>query len=115
MNTGDLVSLTPDGELNYIGRSKNVFKAPSTEWLFPELLENWLKEQAFVKDVLVKGVPVHGGYGCEVWVDTHGPYSLLEMETQIVECFGSEYKPANWYECEITRTELGKIDQVRKK
>lgn len=115
LDTGDLVSLTPEGELNFLGRADNVLKAPSTEWLFPELLERWLKKQPFVKDALVKGVPLPGGYGCEVWVDPLAHYNQKQIDDAIVERFGFEYKPVTWNDCKITRTELGKLDQVIKK
>ncbi len=111
-DTGDLVAPTANGDLSLIGRVSNTFKAPSTEWLFPELLENWLKEQDYTADALVKGIPVHGGHGCEVWLDACRPYSRRGVEAEIAARFGGDYKPVHWHDCRIVRTELGKISQI---
>ncbi len=114
-DTGDLVVPTASGDLSLIGRASNTFKAPSTEWLFPELLENWLKEQDYAEDAYVRGIPVHGGHGCEVWLDACRPYSRRDIEAEIAARFGGDYKPVHWHDCRIVRTELGKISQFLKK
>ncbi|MCK5717002.1 MAG: AMP-binding protein, partial [Thiomargarita sp.] len=113
IDTGDLVQKNSNGLLKLMGRSSGIVKAPNTEWIFPYLVEQWLKHYSnIINDVVVKGCKIVGGYGIEIWIDSLEPLNLSEMDQCIVNKFGSEYKPIKWHYATIKRTSVGKIDHI---
>lgn len=108
--TGDLVSPAENGELILIGRATDAVKSPSTEWIFPSLLENWLKEREYCTDVVVHGVPVPGGYGLEVWMDSSEYVNRNAIEAAISATIGPDYLPVAWHQTDIARNSLGKLE-----
>jgi len=111
-DTGDLIQKTRDGKLTLAGRSSGAAKASNTEWIFPDLLENWMKGKAGISDAVVKTCRVSGGFGIEVWVDCSTHSNISEMEESIVQHFGPEYRPVYWHKAKIKRNSLGKVDQI---
>ncbi|WP_176963211.1 AMP-binding protein [Mariprofundus sp. NF] len=114
-DTGDLVQKTAHEQLRLVGRSSGAVKAPTTEWIFPSLLEGWLKSQANIDDAVVKGCRISGGYGVEIWVECSMPFDYSAMDKSIVQQFGIEYMPAKWHNAVIKRNPLGKVDQIIEK
>jgi long-subunit acyl-CoA synthetase (AMP-forming) len=114
-HTGDLVRPAGKGGLTLIGRATEAVKSPSTEWIFPSLLENWLKERAYCTDAVVHGVPIPGGHGLEAWVDTRESFNRCEIEEAISATIGSDYRPVAWHQAEIVRNALGKIERLATK
>ena len=108
--TGDLVRPSQNGALTLIGRATEAVKAPSTEWIFPSVLENWLKEKKYCTDVVVHGVPIPGGHGLEVWLNTHGYFNRSEIEEAISSTIGADYRPVAWHQAKIARNALGKLE-----
>ncbi len=112
-DTGDLIQKTSDGLFRLVGRSSGAVKAPNTEWIFPNLLEAWLKSHSnIINDAVVKGCKVSGGYGIEIWIDCLKQFDLSQMDKSIIQKFGFEYKPIKWHNTIIKRNPLGKVDQI---
>lgn len=113
--TGDLVRPSGNGALTLIGRATEAVKSPSTEWIFPSLLENWLKERMHCTDVVVHGVPIPGGHGLEVWLDTNELFNSNEIEGAISTTIGPDYRPIAWHQAKIVRNALGKLEHFTPK
>ncbi len=113
-DTGDIVSLTTNNRLILQGRSSGGVKAPSTELIYPFLLERWLKSEFNALDFVVTAITVPGGYGLKVAVQS--PYALNtdELNGKVNEYFGPDYIPHEWEYSEIDRSPLGKLLTCKK-
>ncbi len=54
-HTGDIGHLEPEGQLAITGRKKEIFKTAMGKYIAPELLENKIKESAFIDTLMVVG------------------------------------------------------------
>ena len=54
-HTGDLGQIEPEGHLKITGRKKEIFKTSFGKYVSPELVENMLKESAFIDALMVVG------------------------------------------------------------
>jgi long-chain acyl-CoA synthetase len=54
-HTGDLGEIEPKGHLRITGRKKEIFKTSFGKYVSPELVENMLKESAFIDALMVVG------------------------------------------------------------
>lgn len=54
-HTGDLGEIEPQGHLKITGRKKEIFKTSFGKYVSPELVENMLKESAFIDALMVVG------------------------------------------------------------
>jgi len=54
-HTGDLGRLEPEGHLKITGRKKEIFKTSFGKYVSPEMVENMLKESAFIDALMVVG------------------------------------------------------------
>ncbi|MEI6061561.1 MAG: long-chain fatty acid--CoA ligase [Bacteroidota bacterium] len=54
-HTGDLGCMEPEGQLKITGRKKEIFKTSFGKYVSPELIENRLKESAFIDALMVVG------------------------------------------------------------
>ncbi len=54
-HTGDLGEIEPKGHLKITGRKKEIFKTSFGKYVSPELVENMLKESAFIDALMVVG------------------------------------------------------------
>lgn len=54
-HTGDLGRTEPEGQLKITGRKKEIFKTSFGKYVSPELVENMLKESAFIDALMVVG------------------------------------------------------------
>jgi acyl-CoA synthetase (AMP-forming)/AMP-acid ligase II len=112
-NTGDLVRTDGSHCLKLLGRHSGAVKAPSTEWLYPQRLETWLREHLKqVSDVVVKAIPVPGGQGLELWIDSTEALDTVRLEEQIITQLGKDYRPVRWHFSRIERTPLGKLSSA---
>jgi len=112
-DTGDLVRKCNDGQLELVGRVSGAFKASNTEWIFPNLLERWLKFRTdLFLDVVVVKNRMSVGNGIEVHFECQKPPDLGQLEKRIVKELGAEYRPATWKLAKIDRSILGKVDCI---
>lgn len=114
-NTGDVVLRDELGNLQLLGRHSMAFKAHSTEWLFPSLLENYLKTYAVIADAhVIKNPDLHAHIQLLAYVET--ALSVTELSSQLLEdigqVLGKEYKSITWCKATIKRTALGKIQAI---
>ncbi len=113
-NTGDLVQSRGKRCLKLLGRRSGAVKAPSTEWVYPRRLENWLRENVEqISDVVARAVPIPGGYGLELWIDSREDFDTVSLENRIVARLGKDYRPVQWHFAPIERTPLGKLPAPR--
>jgi long-chain acyl-CoA synthetase len=54
-HTGDLGCIEPEGQLKITGRKKEIFKTSFGKYVSPEMVENNLKESAFIDALMVVG------------------------------------------------------------
>ncbi len=54
-HTGDLGRMEPQGQLKITGRKKEIFKTSFGKYVSPEMIENSLKESAFIDALMVVG------------------------------------------------------------
>ena len=54
-HTGDLGRMEPEGQLKITGRKKEIFKTSFGKYVSPEMIENILKESAFIDALMVVG------------------------------------------------------------
>lgn len=109
-NTGDLIKKLDKHCLQLIGRHSGATKAPSTEWIYPQRLENWLhKHLKQVSDAVARSVPIPGGEGLEVWINAIEDLDTVRIEKQIIKQLGKDYQPVRWHFSHIERTPLGKL------
>jgi long-chain acyl-CoA synthetase len=54
-HTGDLGRMEPEGQLKITGRKKEIFKTSFGKYVSPEMVENSLKESAFIDALMVVG------------------------------------------------------------
>ncbi len=54
-HTGDLGRIEPEGQLKITGRKKEIFKTSFGKYVSPEMVENNLKESAFIDALMVVG------------------------------------------------------------
>ncbi|MEI8046035.1 MAG: long-chain fatty acid--CoA ligase [Bacteroidota bacterium] len=54
-HTGDLGRMEPEGQLKITGRKKEIFKTSFGKYVSPEMIENKLKESAFIDALMVVG------------------------------------------------------------
>ena len=93
------------------GRASGALKAVNGEWVFPELIATWLKQQQEVQDAEVKpGQDLM----LTIYIDTPADFYPLAkvLAKQIKYRFGPEYSAAEWKKAKITRSALGKIVQI---
>jgi long-subunit acyl-CoA synthetase (AMP-forming) len=116
-DTGDLVKITPQGDLFLCGRNDGAVKASSTEWLYPILLENWLKARFPTVDFHVLSLEVSGGFALKVCCESFFSFSEagISINKEIEEQLGTEYIPHAWEQVTIQRNPLGKILDIQKK
>lgn len=114
-DTGDIVEKNTYGQLRFIGRASGAVKAPSTEWLFPDLLECWLKQQPLIEDAVVKTCNISGGCGIEVFIDNHSKFDTSVIDSLIINKFGMDYKPVTWHYSNIRRNQFSKIEDISTK
>ncbi len=108
-NTGDIVQKDADGGLRLKGRSSSALKAPSTEWIYPDLLKSWLLECEDILDAVVKPSKVAGGYGLEVWVKGRSGLDADGIADSIVTELGREYRPVKWHSSMIMPGVAGQL------
>lgn len=113
-DTCDIVQKEPDGQLRLKGRGSGsrAVKAPNTEWVFPDLLERWLKGREDIMDAVVKPLRVVGGYGLEVWADGTSDLDPDDIADSIVVELGQEHRPVKWHRASIKRNQLGRVEQI---
>ncbi|MGE5382981.1 MAG: AMP-dependent synthetase/ligase [Omnitrophica WOR_2 bacterium] len=54
-HTGDVGVFEPEGQLRITGRKKEIFKTSLGKYIAPELIENRVKESAFIDNIMVVG------------------------------------------------------------
>jgi len=113
-NTGDLVTKTENGQLLLHGRSSGAVKAPSTEFIYPFILEKWLRSHFDSYDFSVSAINIPGGYGFRVTVDSPSSLDTSVIDRQIGDTLGQDYIPKAWDYATIRRNSLGKIVELTK-
>ncbi|HMS26919.1 MAG TPA: AMP-binding protein [Burkholderiaceae bacterium] len=107
--TGDYVQKHPDG-ITFQGRQGHAMKTTSADsWLFPELVENWLRDMAQVKDASVRPLPDHSGLWCVV----HADQLPTDLKARLVAAIGKEYASIKMYAGYVSRTPAGKLIDMK--
>jgi acyl-coenzyme A synthetase/AMP-(fatty) acid ligase len=103
--TGDLVRKTREG-LTFLGRDAHAIKtADATGWLFPDRVENWLRDEAGFADAAVRPLPDHSRLLAVIQADV-----LPEnLGTDLVAALGPEYKGTRLCVGTVERTANGKL------
>ncbi|CAA0099030.1 Plipastatin synthase subunit D [BD1-7 clade bacterium] len=113
-DTGDCVHIHESGNVEWLYRINRGFKSASTEWIFPDAVESWLKNNTRILDanvtpiiddadrvrfdVHIKGIAAKD---FEAWSQT--------TRDQLVAELGSDYDILTWHVDEqLQRTGLGK-------
>lgn len=110
-NTGDLVSIHEDETLTLVGRASEMIKGKNTEWIYPSLLENWLKKRNEIIDVVVQGH--QSNYLLLVWIETNKDIIFLNNKflPLISDELGVNYCSIVWRRSKIQRSALGKVEK----
>lgn len=114
--TGDLVRATGDGGWSLQGRCDRAIKSATTNWLFPERLEDWLRRRTGIKDAVVKPERSLGRTVLQCWVDcgdAPAPPGLDELRAAIGHDLDPEYVPERLCYAVIERSGLGKVSSVK--
>jgi long-subunit acyl-CoA synthetase (AMP-forming) len=112
--TGDLVQRDAHGHLRLVGRIDNACKSPGSEWIFPERLEGWLRNQAGVRDAHVTSRARAPGrmQALHVVLDmAREPVAVEQVEwrNRIAAELGPEYSQLTVELGLVERSALGKI------
>jgi long-chain acyl-CoA synthetase len=109
--TGDLGALDSEGNLYFKGRKKNVIVTPAGMNVHPEDLEQVLRKQSGVRDVVVVGLPVGGNAEtCAVLLMDSGASSntAVESANRSLAEFQRISHHIDWPENDFPRTPTGK-------
>lgn len=113
----DLVIKNPAGNLQLVGRLAKAFKGKKEEWVFPDLLEQWLKTQTNIKDAVVTAEKIDNNTMLDVLIDcTISDFDgwYFNLNSEIAEQLGEEYAVIrNWKKVTITRTLFGKLESIK--
>ena len=116
LRTGDLVRLTPDGNLVVTGRIKDVINRGG-EKVSPGEVEAQLRSHPGVRDVAVVAMadPVLGERACAFVVAGASPPRLHDLRAHLVANGVAEYKLPDRVELieALPLTRLGKVDKAR--
>lgn len=83
--TGDLGILTPDGNLELKGRSKNLIVTPNGKNIHPEEVEEYLRRSRLFDEVAVVGMPEGKGQGEVVTAVVHPSEALKGLSPAEIE------------------------------
>ncbi len=114
VDSGDRVEINASGLIYWLHRAQHGYKAASTEWIYPELVENWLKLQTEILDAQVSPfydererlrllVRVTGIHPTDFasWCNS--------STAKLVAALGRDYNILEWkLENNLTRSSLGK-------
>ncbi len=115
LRTGDLVHLTPEGNMVVSGRVKDVIirggeKVPAEE------VEHHLSRLGGIREVAVVGIPdeMMGEKTCAVLICNGEPPTLVQLRQHLRDCGLADYKmPDRVVTVEqLPRTRIGKIDKA---
>ena len=107
--TGDYIQKHADG-ISFQGRQGHAMKTTSADrWLFPETVENWLRDVAQVKDASVRPLPDHSGLWCVV----HADELPADLKTRLIDAIGKEYASIKLYAGQVSRTPAGKLIDMK--
>ena len=113
--TGDIVTKQKDGSLKLIGRMSNAIKSSNTEWIYPSLLEDLLKKETNISDVVVKACNPPYSNKLHVIYESTKELDLKIINMRINKELGSDYEPLQWTEKKIIRNQLGKLTSINDK
>ena len=112
-NTGDLVSSHPENKLKMLGRASGAIKGKSTNWVYPSLLEKWLKNKNEVIDAVVT-LANQSKHSLSAYIQTNEEItSLINQYLPMIALeLGSDYCSISWNSSKIERSVLGKIEGI---
>jgi acyl-coenzyme A synthetase/AMP-(fatty) acid ligase len=116
-DTGDMVDLDDFDRVTWLARIKIGIKAISTEWIYPEAVDGWLRKNTSIEDthisvfydkydrpqfkVEIAGIEIDRWSG---WVS--------DTESKLLLDLGSDYRVISWARVEsIERSNLGKYEK----
>lgn len=110
----DIVKKLTNGQLKWMGRTSAIFKGTNQEWVFPKQLEQILKKNHNIRDVVVEYKASSDENPLIVWIDVLqvSAHFLEEYRAHIIRELGIEYGKSQWYFAEIMRTPQGKLDYI---
>lgn len=114
-DTGDRVKIDSSGQVYWLHRIKNGYKATSTEWVYPDMVERWLKQHTSVTDATVNPIlDATGRLRFHVYVAgiTSAEFECWCKDTcgKLLAALGPDYNLLDWtLENNIARSALGKV------
>lgn len=115
--TGDLATIDEGGYVRIVGRAKDLIALPSGLKIWPEDVEEVLRDHAAVKDAAVVATPTaSGGATLHAYLLPDGPRALAaDLSALVAECNGrlavhQRLATASWYpDMDFPRTSLMKV------
>lgn len=111
-NTGDLVKKVKGNKLKLVGRASGAIKASNTEFIFPAILEKWLKNKIVKADFHVTPITTTSGAGLSVYWQSSSMLDQVKLNQEIEGILGVEYVPVSWAPAVVSRNSLGKLTEV---
>lgn len=116
LRTGDLISMTPEGNMIVQGRRKDVINRGG-EKIVPAELEDLLLQHANVREVAVVGTPdeIVGEKTCAFVIPREQPLELVEVRTFLRERGLADFKLPDRLENvdSFPRTNVGKVNKAK--
>lgn len=114
VDSGDQVEINATGAVFWHHRLQLGYKAASTEWIYPDLVESWLKRHTTIEDATVS--PCHdANHRLRLLVQITGIHPVdfhawcQHTTTQLLAALGRDYNILDWkLETSLTRSALGK-------